>query len=449
MLIELTVENFRSFRDATTLSMRSSREQRHNDRIARLRSRYRINVNPISVIYGANASGKTNITRSLQYLKSVILHQRSDKQLLPMDRFKLNAESINRPSRFSITFLDNNDIMYNYYISILDGKVEHEELYRILSRREELIYERSEETEFGRSINSNFVKALGSLASPNTPLPTLASKFIRSEKNAGLQEAIDELELIAKPHTWLRNVLLIGPNRNNNPAIGIHLLDEYNLDWTKQLKSIDAGITGVEVIDVSARDLGISETEESEISDSLEEGSVEFSESGGAVFSIHRKNGELQFKEYRLAHSTGKQDRSLEWRDESDGTRRMFSLIPPLFILESNSPDRYVVILDEIDRSLHTHLSKSLVNSFLKSCSGDTRNQLIITTHDVMLMDPDVFRRDEIWIVEKESDGNSDLRALSEYEELRKDTDLRQSYLEGRFGGIPNVGEFNFEENNV
>ena len=96
-------------------------------------------------------------------------------------------------------------------------------------------------------------------------------------------------------------------------------------------------------------------------------------------------------------------------------------------------------MIDEVDRSLHTLLVRRLLETYLAGCSRDTRSQLLFTTHDVLLMDQQLFRCDEIWITERDANGASSLLSLSEYEDANKDKDIRRSYLQGRFGGIPKL----------
>ena len=98
-----------------------------------------------------------------------------------------------------------------------------------------------------------------------------------------------------------------------------------------------------------------------------------------------------------------------------------------------------IYLIDELDRSLHTLLSQKLIGFFHASCSNNSRSQLILSTHDLLLMDQDIFRRDEMWVTERNTDGSSKLFSFSEYKELRNDKNLRKSYLQGRLGGIPKI----------
>ncbi|MGP9722637.1 AAA family ATPase [Corynebacterium sp. AOP40-9SA-29] len=453
MLIELTLSNFRSFRGPTTLAMRSSREQNHRDRLPRIESRYRMNVNPVAAIYGANASGKTNIAHALRYLRNVVVNQRDDGVPLPQDPFRLDKEYADIPTEFSIMFTDDDDVMFNYYLSILHGKVVSEELYKILSTKEVEIFTREVSPSgstltFGDDIRSEFVRKVVRRASDNTPIPTMAAKM--SPLNHSVDETGDDEDdrdflTLATPFTWLSRVTVVGPD-SMDASIGLHLMDRAYPSWINALKSIDAGITGSQVTEITPEDAGVTEEELAALTDGLKEGKTTFSEKGANVLSVTLVDGEPVMSRHSLVHGSGSAGTALDWADESDGTKRAFSLFPALqFMAQYNTVPR-VVVLDEIDRSLHTELSRKLISAFLDACTPETRSQLILTTHDVMLMDVDLFRRDEIWVVEKTDAGASELRALSEYEGVRNGSDLRRSYLNGRFGGTPSIPAIDYSD---
>jgi AAA15 family ATPase/GTPase len=121
--------------------------------------------------------------------------------------------------------------------------------------------------------------------------------------------------------------------------------------------------------------------------------------------------------------------------DESEGTERMIDLLPAFFEL-TNPTSNKVFFIDELDRSLHTHLTRALVESFLESRTTESRAQLLFTTHDPLLLDQELLRRDEIWFIDKLEDGHSRLTALSDFKGIRYDKDIRKNYLLGRFAGL-------------
>jgi AAA15 family ATPase/GTPase len=123
---------------------------------------------------------------------------------------------------------------------------------------------------------------------------------------------------------------------------------------------------------------------------------------------------------------------------ESDGTVRIIDLLPAFLDLADPGTSR-VYVIDELDRSLHTLLTRRLLDVFLGASGPGTRGQLLFTTHDALLMDQSLLRRDEMWVTERDDHGESTLLAFSEYKDVRYDKDIRKSYLHGRLGGVPRL----------
>ncbi|MDR1085960.1 MAG: ATP-binding protein [Deltaproteobacteria bacterium] len=123
---------------------------------------------------------------------------------------------------------------------------------------------------------------------------------------------------------------------------------------------------------------------------------------------------------------------------ESDGTKQVLNLIP-FFAEMSSGSSKKVIVIDEIDRSLHTLLTRLLIEEFLDGSSDESRAQLLFTTHDLFLMDKNLFRLDEMWLTERDSDGATALFSISEFPEAKGDKNILKSYITGRMGGIPKV----------
>lgn len=155
--------------------------------------------------------------------------------------------------------------------------------------------------------------------------------------------------------------------------------------------------------------------------------------------TVTRRGNDLIARKLVAKH-VGEDGREIRFdlANESDGTQRVIDLLPAfLDVVNAELPKTYVI--DEVDRSLHHLLTHALISSYLASCTKGTRNQLLMTTHDALLMDQDLFRRDEMWVTERKPDGSSTLVAFSDYHDVRYDKDLRKSYLQGRLGGVPHL----------
>ena len=125
-----------------------------------------------------------------------------------------------------------------------------------------------------------------------------------------------------------------------------------------------------------------------------------------------------------------------EMRDESDGTRRIMHIAP---VLGADTGTNRVYVIDEIDRSLHSHLSRHVIKTIVSSAAHGSRNQYIVTTHDTTILYRELLRKDEVWLLEKDEDGATHATSLSEFK-LTDGMNWEKGYLNGRFGAIPFVG---------
>ncbi|MEM9545008.1 MAG: ATP-binding protein [Bacteroidota bacterium] len=155
----------------------------------------------------------------------------------------------------------------------------------------------------------------------------------------------------------------------------------------------------------------------------------------GRLISVLRKDDVIEVVELLFVHESKGQKISFTLDMESDGTRRLFDLIPILFQARSKETTFFV---DEMERSIHPSLIHQLLLKF--SQNWKTKGQIILSTHETSLLDQDIFRRDEIWFVEKDKNGSTDLYPLSDFKEHHT-KNIRNGYLSGRYGGIPFLGD--------
>ncbi|MDR1119196.1 MAG: ATP-binding protein [Bifidobacteriaceae bacterium] len=161
--------------------------------------------------------------------------------------------------------------------------------------------------------------------------------------------------------------------------------------------------------------------------------------SGGASIVAAREGGRIVLYKQVARHlATTGESVAFDVDDESEGSKRLIDLLPCLIRLAQPGAEQ-VLVIDELDRSLHTLLIRRLLEWYLASRTPEGRSQLLFTTHDLLLMDQRLFRRDEMWVTERDSSGASSLFALSDYQDTRYDKDIRKSYLQGRLGGIPRI----------
>lgn len=156
-------------------------------------------------------------------------------------------------------------------------------------------------------------------------------------------------------------------------------------------------------------------------------------------FVVTRKDGGLVAHKLVTFHLAAGKEVKFDVRQESDGTQRLMDILPSFFDLSALGSKK-VYIIDDVDRSLDASLVKSLLEGYLRTCSSGSRAQLLFTTHNSLLMDQEMLRKDEMWLAERSAEGASRLVAISDFKDARGDKDIRKSYLQGRLGGGAGFG---------
>ncbi len=252
--------------------------------------------------------------------------------------------------------------------------------------------------------------------------------------------ALQEVEDFKPVYNWFKHsLILIAPDAKfGNYEL---FLDEDSPLYSKMndvLSRLDTGILRLGSTEIPRENISIPDLTKKKLNEDLKEGESA-KVMGSERVVITRRNNQLVAKKLVTYHSKADGVKvKFEMGQESDGTLKAIDLLPAFVMLCSSAWD-VVVIIDEIDHSLHTLLTRSLLEMYLSNCSSESRNQLLFTTHDVLLMDQDLLRRDEMWVTERDSDGASSLFSFSEYKDVRNDKDIRKSYLQGRLGGVPKI----------
>jgi AAA15 family ATPase/GTPase len=429
MIISVSVENWMSFRNRATFSMVASRERQHGKRVPKI-SKYQTRILPVAAIYGGNASGKTNFCRALNFAKRLVVKGTQPDSRIPVKQFLMEAENALIPSRFTFELLID-DVVYEFSFAVTQKAVIEEKLVLITSTSEKVLYHRYN-------------------GKPNFNKPLAKKQFLQFAFNGTRDNQLfltnsisQKIETFRPVYNWFKETLeLISPDSRFGP-FDLFMDEDHPLYATMNeiLPQLDTGIIRIGGEEVSFENLTLPEDLEIRLQEEVTEGkSVHLvSEPKNERFVITRKGGELIVKKLITYHSkTDGSETKFEIHQESDGSQRVIDLLP-VFLNLSDSTSKKVYIIDEIDRSLHTLLTRRLIDAYLSECSTETRNQLILTTHDLLLMDQQLLRRDEMWVTERESIGVSNLYSFSDYKDVRYDKDIRKSYLQGRLGGIPRI----------
>lgn len=424
MILEFCVTNYRSYRDTAILSMIPTREQKFSNRLAFVQRRYRKKVNPIAAVYGPNASGKSNLLAAIRDLQGFV---QGDSAAWKEDLyFRLDVKKKTEPVSFQIHFLYE-DMIYVYGLSILAGKVAEEYLYQLGSNSETLLFERE-----GLSID------LGRL--PGDPILNLIKENIQANETFAhrLGDTLRKkqgYEDFCAPYLFFQRVLSIGTAGAAIPHPFYR--DEVPFSLNKALEALDTGLLRLKFINADFSKSTVSEAEAAELLESRKI-SEWLMVRNSRMYLVASNEGEYSLQQVQFIHQGFEGEFALEWEDLSHGTQKIISILPWLWIV-MNAKEPLVLLIDELDLGLHTSLVVSLVEAYLARCAPQSRGQLLFTAHDLLLMDLEYLRRDEIWICEKNSSGSTEIIRLTDYKGIRADLDIRKNYLDGRFGGMPQI----------
>ena len=428
MIISFSVENWMSFRDPTTFSMVASRERQHGERVPKL-GKYRTRVLPIVAIYGGNASGKTNFFKALSFARTLVVEGTRPDSLIPIDTFLLDAEGKSQTSRFAFELLIDETI-YDFSFAVTQEAVLEERMVKITSTSEKVLYDRRDgELSFDKSLSKDDF----------FPFVFRGTRDNQLFLTNSVSQNIDDFRPV---YDWFKDTLvLVAPDSRFGP---FEFFDEEHpiyMAMNEMLPWLDTGIAHLDSEEIPFENIPLTERLKTELQEEVKEGKSAHLvwENPADRIVITRKDGELTAKRLVTFHtkSDGTEAR-FEIHQESDGSLRVIDLLPAFIDLSAQVSHR-VYVIDEIDRSLHPLLIRQLLETYLDSCSEETRTQLLLTTHNVMLMDQQLLRRDEMWAAEKDKAGVSSLFSFSEYKDVRYDKDIRKSYLQGRMGGIPRI----------
>jgi AAA15 family ATPase/GTPase len=406
MLLEFRVGNFRSIRDVQTLSLVASSDKEHSDTHLEATG---IPTSPNSVksavIYGANASGKTSLLMALDYMRTVVAQSATfiqPGQTYNVQRFKLDNSYEGKPSSFEITFL-HDGLRYEYAFQMTQARFLSEYLFVYKTARPSLI--------FSREFDGN--KDIYEFGTYLTGPKKLWEESTRD--NALFLSTAAQLnsELLSPIFKWLTfNVVFL-------PAQAM-----ISTDFSTALLTTEEGKEKVQAF-MAAADISIDE-----ISTAQRNGvHVQFN----PTVAPHTIQEEREFKVPVFKHTAPKGSATFELTDESTGTQRLFSLAAPVLDVLR---DGRILLVDELDASLHPLLVRQLIAMFHNNQINQKNAQLIFTTHDTTLLDQSIFRRDQVWFTEKDADQATNLYPLTDFSP-RKNEAIEKGYLMGRYGAVP------------
>ena len=447
MLIRFTVENFLSFGDKQSFSMipgKGSLKSHHKSSPVKGLSALKVGL-----IFGANASGKSNLIKALNFGRKLVLSGTQPDQIIMTNHFKLDKKFESKPTyiEFEIQHRGKN---YAYGFTLTAKEIIDEWLFEINTSSEVKIFERYQTN--GYNLDNLFKK--NKTASERQFLDFIAKSTHRNQllltqiRNTNVTENVTDISDILNVLDWFQNALTIIFPNTKNISKKFELHSDLNLQQVFQdmLEYFDTGIDGIEFKEVDFEKMDIpSEVKQDIRADLLniksEKTNAFLSNPEDDQYYIVTKTDQntLEAKLLKTKHKVeGGGFELFDLKDESDGTRRIMDLIP--LVVDFFNGDN-VFVVDEIERSLHPNLVRDFFDFILEKCTH-INSQLIVTSHEATLLNQKLLRKDEIWFTVKNKLGATLLHSLEDYN-VRFDKEIMKDYLLGRFRGIPKLGNRN------
>ena len=382
MLKSFKVRNFKSFRDEIEFSM----EKGNTTGLENFNTIEDKELLKSAMLFGANASGKSNIFLAMAKMKEIIFNSSTDdtEYQIITDNFKFDLNSANEPVMFEIDFFQK-DIEYIYGFEVLNGNINKEWLHRRVKSKADLFIRNAPDWE-SIKISSGFKEAedLKKYTRPNALFLSIASRF--------------NVEIATEIKEWFKNFKIISSDILSN-SFTLEMLNK-EIEKKKIINFLKTADLGIEDIILEKED----------------------------VKTIHRVydsdnniTGNIEF----------------DFNFESKGTKKFLTLAGPIIDALENGK---VLVIDELSSKLHYQLSDYIVRLFNSIDKNKNNAQLIFNSHLPLFLDNKEFRKDQIWFVEKDKFGKSKLYSLYDIN-VRKDLSYMKSYLLGKFGALPEIKE--------
>jgi AAA15 family ATPase/GTPase len=366
-----------------------------------------------AAVYGANASGKSNLVKALNFMQWFVLNSSRETQitdLINVENFKLSTETAEQPSCFEIVFLEDHKI-YRYGFEVNQKRVLSEWLFYVPKVKEFRLFERKEDRV---KIARRFKEG---------------DDIISKTRNNALF-----LSVVAQFNGEISKNILLFFARKLNVISGLHgnIYRNYTIEYFKTnssdiinlIKKLDLGID-----DISIKTRKVLPEDLLEIPEEFRTLLISKKLQADDIYTTHKKynaEGEvISLEQFDLD------------KNESEGTKKLFAFAGP--ILETLRKGE-VIVIDELDARLHPLITRTIIDLFNSNETNINNAQLIFMTHDTNLLSDKIFRRDQIWFTEKDRQGATDLYSLVEYK-IENDASFESDYIKGRYGAIPFIGD--------
>jgi hypothetical protein len=425
------VANYRSFREEQTLSLVASNDKELGDNCV---DQGKLRLLKAVGIYGPNASGKSNLIRALSTMRDIIEKPGKPGERLPVAPFKLHDKYSNEPSSFEVTFIHEGS-RYQYGFTATTERIHDEWLLAYPEGR----LKDTAQTWFERKFNRKTEETEWNFGS-----------YLRGEREKLKDRTINNVlflsagaqwnnKQLTTVHEWFskRFLIILPSERPTVTTIDMVMDAQEDEESKKALYAYLGGIMQRADFGIHGINFKIQEIDPEKISfpPDLPEKSREI------ILKVLKRRSSVEVEFIHRVEPGGKEV-GFSDLEESDGTRRFFELVGPWL---SAVTEGRALLVDELEASLHPHLVRELLKLFQNPEFLSEGAQLIFSTHDTTLLDPELFRRDQIWFTEKDRGGGTQLYSMSDYKERkpRKGEAMQRGYLAGRYGAIPILQAFN------
>lgn len=417
MLVDFTVENYRSIKEPVTLSAVAQRSRQGSQSSKNKRTKtdneitpgyqvegWDIQLLPVLAIFGANASGKSNVIQALDYLLLIMTYGSQESAVISSifkyakpTPFRLDGTSPKEPTRFELRTLFNNNI-YTYSLILNQNLIISESLeYKLAkTKRSRILFQRTWKEESKKNVWKNGSDFYGS--------HTQLQKSVRDNESFISILLKLEVDVVDSLCRWLRTRwpgISLG-NESYDLFTTMTLYEatistslQFHKEALKIIKKFDTGLSGIEI---------------------QKKGDDNFDFD---IYALHKTND----------------GNELRWsfEEESLGTQRLFSIAYRMIVAFRTGR---LTVIDELGNNIHPNIVRSIIRMFQNPETNPKHGQLILTSHDNTLQRNNLLRRDQIWFTQKRSDQSTELYPLTDFH-VRNDLALDKAYLDGRFGAVP------------
>jgi len=408
MLIEFSMENFLSFKDLTTISLVAAKSFKEHKESHIIEIGNTLNLLKSAVIYGNNASGKSNLIEAMSFMKATVLNSFRDalmennERKFPLEKFVLNTKTEKETSFFEILFIQNG-VKFRYGFEIDYDKIVAEWLYHTTTKEVYLFKRDLQKIEINKSAFKEGIGKEDDVKENVLFLSLLAT--LGKEVSSNIIEWFKKFNIVTAIHDLGYNFYTIEKLKN----------DKQFFNW------VSLFLKYLEISNLSAieEEVAMKQNDDKNINKKNQT-------KRNRLVSYHRKYDENNILVDTVAFDFDKQ--------ESEGTKKLLYLLGPWYDTLQNGK---VLVIDELESRLHRNLTLKLIDFF--HLFNKNSAQLICVVHDTSLLNKEIFRRDQIWFVEKNQFGASELFSLADFktDKVRNKSAFDKNYLEGKYGAIP------------